>query len=74
VANLVALSRLIAKHISDVPSTIMRLFRAVIDARTAAHQAFQMLAVKNPDPAIVKSNESHKHFIDALTEAFHALG
>jgi hypothetical protein len=74
VANLVALSRLIAKHISAVPPAIFRLFRAVIDARTATHAAFQQIVAENPDPAIEKSNLTHKHFIDALTEAFHALG
>ncbi|KAG7291176.1 hypothetical protein NEMBOFW57_001188 [Staphylotrichum longicolle] len=74
VANLVALSRLIAKHITAVPPAILRLFRAVINARTATHQAFQQIVAENPDPAIEKSNLTHKHFIDALTEAFHVLG
>ncbi|KAJ4289980.1 hypothetical protein N0V88_006781 [Collariella sp. IMI 366227] len=60
VANLVALSRLIAKHINPIPATILALFSSVVS--------------ENPDPAIEKSNSTHKHFIDALIKAFHALG
>ncbi|KAK3291270.1 uncharacterized protein B0H64DRAFT_427284 [Chaetomium fimeti] len=74
VANLVVLSRLIAKHIKTVPPPILRLFRSVIDARTAARETFQQIVAENPNPEIERSNVSHGYFIDALTEAFHALG
>lgn len=74
VSSLVSLSRLIAQHVSDIPPAIYRLFRAVIDARTTSHAVFQQLVAKNPDPEIERSNASHKRFIDALTEAFDALG
>ncbi|KAL2122712.1 hypothetical protein VTJ04DRAFT_3167 [Mycothermus thermophilus] len=74
VDNLVSLSRLIAKHVGKAPSVILNLFRSVIHARTTTHEAFQKLEAENPDPRIAKSNETHKYFIDALTDAFHALG
>lgn len=74
VADLVVLCRLIAKHISAVPPAIFRLFRSVIDARTATHEAFQQIVAENPDRAIEKSNLTHRYFIGALTEAFHTLG
>jgi hypothetical protein len=76
VATLVALSALIAKHTTGtrVPPTILRLFQSVIDARTATYAAFLQITLANPDPDVEKSNVSHKHFIDALTEAFHTLG
>lgn len=74
VSSLVSLSKLIAKHINAVPPAIYRLFRSVIDARTASFAVFQQMVVENPDPETEKSNASHKRFIDALTEAFEALG
>ncbi|GAB1318110.1 DUF6604 domain-containing protein (Fragment) [Madurella fahalii] len=74
VSRLVELSRLIADHITSVPPVIFQLFRSVIDNRTATHKLFEQLAAKSADPEIKKSNASHKHFIDALTEAYHILG
>lgn len=74
VSSLVPMSKLIAEHVKPIPSTIYRIFQAVIDARKATHAVFQQLVSKNPDPEIEKSNISHKHFIDGLTEAFAALG
>ena len=74
VAGLVALSRLIAEHVKNIPPTVLRLFRSVIDARAAVHSIFQKIAAAYPDPKILKSNATHKYFIDALTEAFHNLG
>ncbi|TVY87141.1 hypothetical protein LAWI1_G008481 [Lachnellula willkommii] len=74
VSSLVPMSKLIAEHVKPIPPTIYRIFQAVIDARTATHAVFQQLVSKNPDPEIEKSNISHKHFIDGLTEAFAALG
>lgn len=35
---------------------------------------FLRIVANNPDPDIQKNNVSHKHWIDGLTEAFHALG
>ncbi|KAK4034762.1 hypothetical protein C8A01DRAFT_48910 [Parachaetomium inaequale] len=74
VLTLVSLSRLIAKYISAVPPAIYRLFQSVIAARTATHAIFQQIAAENPDAEIERSNASHKRFIDALIEAFEALG
>lgn len=74
VSAFVPLSNLIAKHINPIPSIIYRLFQSVIEARTATHALFQQIVATKPDPEIEKSNVSHKCFIDALTEAFKALG
>ncbi|EAQ85357.1 hypothetical protein CHGG_09371 [Chaetomium globosum CBS 148.51] len=74
VTDLVALSRLIARHVNPVPFAILQLFRSVIDARTAAHESFQQMATEHPDPSIEKSNATHRYFIVALTDAFHELG
>lgn len=74
VSAFVPLSNLIAKHINPIPSIIYRLFQSIIDARTATHALFQQIVATKPDPEIEKSNVSHRCFIDALTEAFKALG
>ncbi|TVY37932.1 hypothetical protein LOCC1_G006747 [Lachnellula occidentalis] len=74
VSSLVPMSKLIAEHVKPIPSTIYRIFQAVIDARKASHAVFQQLVSKTPDPEIEKSNISHRHFINGLTEAFEALG
>ncbi|KAI1349493.1 hypothetical protein F5Y01DRAFT_185579 [Xylaria sp. FL0043] len=74
VSSLVSLSKLIAKHINPIPSTILTLFDAAIQARTATYEAFQQLVANKADPEVQRSNASHKHFIDALVEAFEALG
>ncbi|KAJ6784219.1 hypothetical protein PWT90_01797 [Aphanocladium album] len=72
VASLVALSKLIASHIKPVPRSILALFDSVIQARTDTYETFQQISSTDPD--IERSNASHKHFIDALVEAFDALG
>jgi len=74
VSALVSISKLIANHVNPIPSTICRLFQSVIAARSAAHSLFQQIVTKKPDPAIERSNLSHRKFIDALIEAFEALG
>jgi hypothetical protein len=74
VSALVPLSKLVAKNISPIPSTIYRLFQSVIAKRTASLTLFQQIVAKNSDPEIQRSNVSHKIFIEALTEAFEALG
>jgi len=74
VSALVPVSKLIAEHIKPIPPTIYNLFQSVIDARKATHAVFQQMVFKNPDPEIERSNISHRHFIDSLTEAFKALG
>ncbi|KAK3950745.1 hypothetical protein QBC32DRAFT_345699 [Pseudoneurospora amorphoporcata] len=74
VAGLISLSKFVGKHINNVPSTILALFQSVIEARTAAHAAFQQMTARTPDPDVEKSNASHKRFIDALKESFDALG
>lgn len=74
VPGLVAMAELIGKHLSPVPSVILRLLNSVISARSAFHAEFQQLAAVKPDAELEKSNATHKFFIDALTKAFKALG
>ncbi|KAF2868102.1 hypothetical protein BDV95DRAFT_580257 [Massariosphaeria phaeospora] len=74
VSEIVSMAKLIAKHVQPVPAAVFRLFQAVIKARSTTHDAFQQIVNQTPDPEIERSNATHKHFIDALTEAFHALG
>jgi hypothetical protein len=74
VAEIVGMSKLIARNLKPIPSAIFKLFQAVIQARTTVHAAFQQIVNEKPDQGIEKSNATHKHFIDALTEAFEALG
>ena len=73
-STLVSLSGLIAKYIKPIPATIYRLFQSIIAARKETHALFQQVVANCPDPDIEKSNISHKHWIDGLTEAFKALG
>lgn len=74
VVEIVQMSELIARYLQPVPSAILSLFQAVIKARSATHAAFQQIVNQKPDPEIEKSNATHKHFIDALSRAFYALG
>ncbi|KAM7194528.1 hypothetical protein V8F20_007884 [Naviculisporaceae sp. PSN 640] len=74
VSGLVALTRLISRHVDKTPLVILRLFRSVIDGRTSMHARFQQLAAQTSDPDVIKSNTSHKLFIDALQEAYDFLG
>ena len=69
-----SLAKLISKKINQISSTIYRLFQSVIEARTNFLAIFQQAASENPDPELLRQNDSHKHFIDALIEAFRALG
>ncbi|KAF2035259.1 hypothetical protein EK21DRAFT_97002 [Setomelanomma holmii] len=68
------MSRLIAEHLQPIPSAVFQLFQAVIKARSAVHAAFQQIVNEKPDAEIERSNTTHKHFIEPLTEAFDALG
>ncbi|KAI1816979.1 hypothetical protein GGS20DRAFT_535631 [Poronia punctata] len=74
VSGLTSLCKLIAKYIDRTPSAILELFDAVIKGRTALHLTFKQFSAGQDDPDIHKSNESHRHFIDVLTEAFGVLG
>jgi hypothetical protein len=74
VAEIVSMSRLISKHLKPIPSAIFGLFEAVIQARATVHAVFQQIVNEKPDAEIERSNATHKHFIEALTEAFGALG
>ena len=74
VAEIVDMSKLIARHLQPIPSVIFNLFQAVIKARSVTHDAFERIVSLKPDPEIEKSNATHKFFIEALTEAFDALG
>lgn len=73
VSDFVPMSKLIAKHVDPVPSSIYRLLQSVITARTATHAVFQQVALVKPDPDMETSNANHKRFIDILTDAFVAL-
>ncbi|KAK2746918.1 hypothetical protein FQN55_005404 [Onygenales sp. PD_40] len=73
-SSLVSLSKLIAEHLKPIPAPIYRLFQAILQARKEAYAVFQRIFASNGDPEIEKRNESHKHWIDQLTEAFIALG
>ncbi|TIA01936.1 hypothetical protein D6C83_08970, partial [Aureobasidium pullulans] len=66
--------RVAANLHEEVPSTIFRLFRSVIKARSEAYEMFRELAATHADEKMEESNISHKHFIDRLDEAFAILG
>jgi hypothetical protein len=63
------MSRLIARYLEPIPLAILHLFQAVIEARSTMHAAFQQIVNETPESEIERSNTTHKHFIDALTEA-----
>ena len=46
----------------------------VIEARSTTYTIYQEIAATNPESDLERSNASHKHFLDCLTEAFEALG
>lgn len=74
--EVVTMAKTVATRLSQqqIPSTIFRLFRSVISARSSAHAMFVKTASHYKDEEMEKSNATHKHFIDRLTEAFEALG
>jgi hypothetical protein len=74
VSEIVDMSKLIAEHIQPIPTAVVRLFQGVIKARSTMYAAFQQMVNDTPDSEIERSNVTHKHFIEALTEAFEALG
>ncbi|KGO50194.1 Uncharacterized conserved protein UCP028035 [Penicillium expansum] len=73
-STLKSLSQLIAKHIDPIPTTIFRLFASVIDARKRTQRLYIQTTTSDPDPEIQKSNVSHQHWIEGLSEAFNLLG
>ncbi|EPS39533.1 hypothetical protein H072_6698 [Dactylellina haptotyla CBS 200.50] len=73
IASIVPLAKLVAQNIKPIPNLIFRLFESVIEARTQANVVFQQIFSETQDPEIKKSNDSHRNFIDTLTEAFEAL-
>ena len=73
-SKLVSLSAVIAEAEHPVPNAIYALFDSVIVARTAAHDIWNALSLKSPDPEVEKSNEGHRAFIVALQSAFDTLG
>ncbi|THX60948.1 hypothetical protein D6D06_00872 [Aureobasidium pullulans] len=73
--ELVIMARRVASNLcEEVPSTIFRLFRSVIKARSKAFDMYQELAATEADAGMEASNITHKHFIDRLDEAFAILG
>ena len=74
VARIAPISKLIAQHNKRPPTGILRKFRSIIEARTAAYENFRAFAVAQPSPKIERSNRSHKHFINVLSQAFDTLG
>lgn len=73
-AILKSLSQLIVESGKTVPQTILGLFHSIIEARKETHDFFLKIVASNPDPEIQKNNDSHKHWIDGLTNAFNDLG
>lgn len=73
-ATLKSLAQLIVESGKATPQTIFRLFHSIIEARKETHDFFLKLVASNPDPEIQKNNDSHKHWINGLTNAFNALG
>ncbi|KAI0834485.1 hypothetical protein F5Y06DRAFT_278761 [Hypoxylon sp. FL0890] len=71
---LVFMSKLIARHISPIPTLIYYLFHRVLGARCFSCSVSQQGFFNNPDSEIEKSYVCHHQFIDALAEAFQALG
>lgn len=74
VSDIVNMAKLIAIHLNPVPTSIFKLFQDVIRARSTMYATFQQFVKHTPDPEIERSNATHKYFIEALTEAFNALG
>ena len=74
VAGLIDMSRSIASHTRSIPSTIFRLFQSVIHARQKAASLYQQASDDAADVDLETSNQKHQHFINALIEAFKALG
>ena len=73
--ELITMTKRVAANLhEEVPSTIFRLFRSVIKARSEAYEMFRELAATHADEKMEESNISHKHFIDRLDEAFAILG
>ncbi|OBW64166.1 MAG: hypothetical protein AUREO_057680 [Aureobasidium pullulans] len=73
--ELITMTKRVAANLhEEVPSTIFRLFRSVIKARSKAYEMFRELAATHADEKMEESNISHKHFIDRLDEAFAILG
>jgi hypothetical protein len=66
--------KLIAENLQPTPAAVFRLFQGFIKARSTVYAAFQQIVNDKSDPEIERSNVNHKHFIDALTETFRALG
>lgn len=66
------MAKLISKYLKDIPSAILQLLKTVIRAQSTIHAAFQQIVKDRPDTEIERSNATHMHFIDALTEAFDA--
>lgn len=73
-STLKSLSQLIGQHIDPIPPTIFRLFESVIEARKKTHHFYLQSTASDPDPEIQKSNVSHQHWIEGLSEAFNLLG
>lgn len=74
VAELVIMSKMIASHVSPIPTIVYRLLKSVIKARVAAYTFFVETAAENQEPEVEEQNASHKYFIDALEEILRNLG
>ncbi|KAF2221548.1 hypothetical protein BDZ85DRAFT_201789 [Elsinoe ampelina] len=73
VSEIVPLCKLIVDHTREIPARVFRLFHNVIEARAGFHELFRS-QLSNDDAELKKKNDSHAHFIEILTSAFHALG
>lgn len=50
------------------------MFKSGIHVREVTYETFQQLTAERSDSEVKKSNGSHKHFIEALKEAYKVLG
>ena len=60
ISGLISISKLVAKHISPIPSMIYQLFQSVIAAWSAVSAQFQQIVTKSTDLEIEKGTVSHK--------------
>ncbi|KAK2608380.1 hypothetical protein QQS21_003066 [Conoideocrella luteorostrata] len=73
-SEFVPAAKLIAKHMKETPCEILNLLKSVIKLRSSRYEEFQRRVSANPNFEMGKSNGSHKHFIDILSQTFDILG
>jgi len=74
VADILSMSKMVAKHVKQIPFAIAYLFRAVIEERSNFYAAYQQRVELEANPKMEKENTSHKYFLDILKESLEILG